>query len=135
MKKTIIASTVVIAMIALFTFSSCKKTTETFNIIGRWTLSSYSLNGADQTTAYKASHVNYSINFDASKNYIETYTDITGTNISNAGAWTLPNNGSDIQLTNSTNSSTRTLHIIKITGTTADLTETNGTQEYHWLKN
>ena len=134
MKKTILFSALIVTMISAFTISSCKKTVETFNIIGRWSVSSYSLNGADQTTAYKAQYANYSINFDASKNYVETYT-TAGINTTNAGAWILINNGGDIQLTNSNNSSTRTLHIIKITGTTADLTETNGTQEYHWLKN
>ena len=134
MKKTIIFSTLIIAMITTLTFSSCKKTAETFNIIGRWSVSSYSLNGTDQTTAYKAQYANYSINFDASKNYVETYT-TASVNVSNAGAWTLVNNGADIQMTNSTNSTIRTLHIISITANTADLTETNGTQEYHWLKN
>ena len=134
MKRTIIASVIIITMISAFTISSCKKTIETFNIIGRWSVSSYSLNGADQTTAYKAQYVNYSINFDASKNYVETYT-TGGVNMTNAGAWILINSGGDIQMTNSNNSSIRTLHIIKITGTTADLTETNGTQEYVWLKN
>ena len=134
MKKTIIFSALIITMISAFTFSSCKKTVETFDIIGRWSVSSYSLNGADQTTAYKAQYDNYSINFDASKNYVETYT-TAGVNTTNAGPWILVNSGADIQLTNSNNSSVRTLHIIKITGTTADLTETNGTQEYHWLKN
>jgi hypothetical protein len=134
MKKTIIFSTVIIALLSVFTFSSCKKSTETINIIGRWSVSSYSLNGTDQTTAYKAQYANYSINFDASKNYVETYT-TAGNNITNAGAWLLINSGNDLQLTSANNSSVRTLHIISITNNTADLTESNGTQEYHWLKN
>ena len=134
MKKAIFLSVTILAIATVLTISSCTKTAETFNFIGAWTVSSYSLNGADQTTAYKALYVNYRIDFDASKNYIETYTQ-SGVNVSNAGPWVLINNGSDLQLTKSSDNSVRVLHIISLNGTAADLTESNGTKEYHWLKN
>ena len=134
MKKTIFFSLTILAFVTVFTISSCTKTVETINIIGNYTLDSYTLNGTDQTTAFKAQYVNYKIDFDGSQNYIETYS-MTTVNTTNAGAWVLINNGSDVQLTNRADGSIRVLHIIKITSSTADLTESNGTKEYHLLKN
>ena len=104
-------------------------------MIGTWTVESYSLNGADQTTAYKARYANYSIDFDASNNYVETYV-LNGTNTTNAGPWIVTNGGSTLQLTNRSNDSIRQFHINSITNNTADLVLNTslGAQEYHYLK-
>ena len=131
MKKTGIVLGI-FAMILIF--SSCKTTTEALTMIGSWKIDSYYSNGADQTTAFKATYTNYGISFDASGNYIETYTTL-GVNVTSAGPWVLINAGSDLQLTNRADNSIRVLHIIEIKTSSSKVSESNGTKEYHLLKN
>lgn len=118
---------------SILSFSSCKKTVEKLTIVGNWHVDSYSENGADQTTVFKAAYINYKIKFDASNSYIETYT-LAGTNITNAGGWVLTNGGSDFELTNQADNSKRYFHIIELNPASASVSENSGAKEYHLLK-
>jgi len=131
MKKILLFSAFAILILS---FSSCKKTVVSFTIVGNWNVDSYYENGVDNTTAFKATYVNYKINFDASNNYIETYT-AAGINFTNAGPWKLINGGNDIQLTNQSDNTIRNFNIIEIKASSAKISENNGTKRYHLLKN
>lgn len=117
----------------VFSFASCKKTDEANTLLGEWRVDSYKENGTDQTTVFKAAYANYLIKFDASNNFIETYT-FAGTNVTKAGEWTLTNDGEDYELVSQVDSSTRYFHIIELNPESASVSEENGTKEYHLLK-
>ena len=127
MKKLIFLFAIIVS------FSSCKKTVEALTLYGTWQVDSYKENGADKTTVYKATYTNYLIKFDASNNYIETYT-LAGSNVTNAGEWKLTNGGSDYELTNQSDNSKRYFHIIELNPASASVSEDSGNKEYHILK-
>jgi len=126
MKKLILFASI------LLTLASCKKTVETFKLEGTWHVDSYYENGNDNTTAFKAVYNDYKIKYDASNNYIETYS-LAGVKITNAGTWSLSSDGNYLELTNQADNSKRSLHIIEIKASSAKYTE-SGTKEYHILK-
>lgn len=127
MKKVLLLLAVVISI------SSCKKTVEAFTLLGNWNIDSYSENGIDQTTIFKAAYLNYIIKYDASNNYIETYT-LAGTNVTNAGGWKLTNGGEDFELTNQVDNTTRYFHIVELNSNSATITEDNGVKSYNLRK-
>lgn len=113
--------------------SSCKKTAETFTLIGDWEVDSYSENGADQTTIFKAAYVDYMIKYDASNNYIETYK-LGGVNTTNAGTWKLTNGGDDFERTNQVDGMKRYFHIVELNPSSATVTEDGGNKSYNLRK-
>ncbi|MEI6312521.1 MAG: hypothetical protein WCP57_09690 [Bacteroidota bacterium] len=123
----------ILLMFVVLSFSSCKKTAEAITLLGKWEVDSYSENGIDKTTIYKASYLNYLLMFDASNNYIETYT-LAGINITNAGTWKMTNGGDDFELTNQVDGSKRFFHVIEINLASASVSEDSGVKEYHLLK-
>jgi len=103
-------------------------------MLGTWQVDSYKQDGADNTTIFLATYTNYQIMFDASNNYIETYT-FAGANITNAGPWELTNGGDDFELTNQSDGTKRYFQIIELNEESASISEDSGTKEYHLLKN
>ena len=126
-KKMIFLFVVVIAL------SSCKKAVQTFTILGTWQVDSYTENGVDKTSAWKAIWQNYQIDFDLSKDYTESAT-VGGVPYTTAGTYEMINGGNDIKLTNQADSSIRQFHIIEIKLNTAKYSEDGGTKEYHLIK-
>jgi|688.fasta_scaffold996169_2 hypothetical protein len=123
----------ILILLVAVSFASCKKTTEAITLLGKWEVDSYSENGTDKTTIFKASYTNYLLTFDASNNYIETYT-IAGVNVTNAGSWKMTNGGDDFEFTNQADNSKRFFHVIEINPASASISEDGGTKEYHLLK-
>ena len=124
---------IILLLIVVVSFTACKKSTEKLTLLGKWEVDSYTENGTDQTTVFKAAFTNYLLMFDASNNYIETYT-IAGVNVTKAGSWKLTNNGDDFEMTNQVDNSKRYFHIIELNPASASISEENGTKEYHILK-
>ncbi len=124
---------IIFLLVIVLTISSCKKTAETLTIIGNWDVDSYRENGADQTTIFKATYLNYMITYDASNNYIETYT-LGGVNVTNAGQWKLTNGGADFERTNQVDSTTRYFHIVELNASSATITEDSGNKSYNLRK-
>lgn len=131
--KFSLPATLIVLFIAVFSFASCKKAIETFNMIGTWEVANYSENGVDKTTAFKNTFVNYRIKFDASLNYIETST-VAGVDITNGGPWKIQDGGGAIELTNLSDSTTRVLNLIDVKRNSATITETNGGKEFNLRK-
>ncbi len=124
---------IIFLLAIVLTVSSCKKTTESLTLLGNWEVDSYSENGVDQTTLFKATYLNYKIKYDASNNYIETYT-IAGVNVTNAGEWKITNGGDDFELTNQADNSKRYFHIVELNPSSATITEDSGNKSYNLRK-
>lgn len=120
-------------MAIVLTISSCKKSTLAPTLLGNWEVDSYRENGADQTTIFKATYLNYIIKYDASNNYIETYT-TAGINTTNAGEWKLTNGGDDFELTNQADNTKRYFHIVELNPSSATITEDSGNKSYNLRK-
>ncbi|MBP9152368.1 MAG: lipocalin family protein [Flavobacteriales bacterium] len=131
MKKLLFGATM--AVIISMGFSSCKKTEAALTMLGTWQVDSYKENGTDQTTVFLTAYENYQIMFDASNNYIETYT-LLGVHVTNAGPWKLTNGGEDFELTNQGDGTKRYFHIIELNPESASISEDSGAKEYHMLK-
>lgn len=116
-----------------FLFSSCKKTEETYTMLGNWEVDSYRENGVDKTTLYKSTYINYVIKYDASGNYIETYT-LLGVNTTNAGQWILTSGGASLELTSQVDSTMRFFDVIELNSSSATLTEDNGAKSFNLRK-
>jgi hypothetical protein len=127
MKKMILLFVVVIAL------SSCKKAVQTFTILGKWQVDSYTENGIDKTSAWKAIWQDYSIDFDISKDYVEKAT-VGGIPYTNTGTYEMTNSGNDIELVSDADSTVRYFHIIEIKINSAKYSEDAGTKVYHLSK-
>lgn len=127
MKKLIFLLAIVLSIF------SCKKTTEALTLLGSWQVDSYTENGVDQTTVFKATYLNYLIKYDASNNYIESYK-LGGVNVTNAGEWKLTNGGDDFELTNQADNSKRYFHIVELNASSATVTEDSGNKSYNLRK-
>jgi hypothetical protein len=121
------------AFVLLLSISSCTKPATALTLLGNWEVDSYEFNGTDQTTAFKAAYINYLLKFDASNNYIETYT-LLGINTTNAGPWKLTNGGEDFELTNQVDNSKRYFHIVELNPSSATITEDSGNKSYNLRK-
>jgi hypothetical protein len=121
---------IIICALAL-TISSCNKEENKLTMVGTWTIDSYYENDVDQTTIFKAANQDYKIVYDASNYFIETYK-TGGVSITNAGTWKLTNGEVDLQMTNQSDNSVRTLRIIEINPESSKLTE--GSKRFHLIK-
>lgn len=117
----------------ILSLASCKKAVQTFTILGTWQVDTYTENGVDKTTAWKAIWQNYKIDFDISKDFTETAT-VSGLPYTNVGKYEMINGGDDIILTNQSDSSVRNYHIIDIKVNSAQYSEAGGTKVYHLSK-
>jgi hypothetical protein len=114
-----------------FSFSSCKKTLQSFRMLGTWEIENYYVDGNDQTAAFKAFWVDYKIMFDVAGNYIETAT-VGGVPLTVAGTWKVSDDGNSFELTNQADETKRNFNIIEVKSGKAKISE--GNKEYHMNK-
>ncbi|HRN94729.1 MAG: hypothetical protein M9931_06290 [Chitinophagales bacterium] len=122
----------------LFLATSCTKEQLIKNLVGTFKLNSYIQNNVDKTAEFKASHQDYSLKFEESNLFTESYL-LNGQVYSQiTGEWQLINSNKDIQLVDkssigsATSTSVRMFNIKKIDKN--NLTLTKGNEEYQFSK-
>lgn len=114
-----------------FSFSSCKKTIESFRMLGTWEVDNYYVDGSDQTAAFQSFWVDYQIKFEISGDYIETAT-VASVPLTIEGTWKVADDGNSFELTNNADETKRNFNIIEVKSGNAKISE--GNKEYHLSK-
>ena len=143
MKKIAIFS-VAVLMIGGITLTSCKKyedgpsitlLTKKMRLDGEWKVDSYYINDVDKTTDYRNFIESETLTMDKSGSWTYSATDaVFHQTSSNVGTWTFINDKEDLQMTNTSNNSVETWHILRLTNKEFwyDITDSNGNRtEYH----
>ncbi len=76
----------------LSTFSACKKdeiSRAKTNLTRSWTVHKIEIGNKDTTDGWKKDHIGYSLQFSKDGKYQETFQNQAGTNLTDAGQWTL----------------------------------------------
>jgi len=117
----------------LLSFNSCKKDVETFKMIGTWEVESYSEHGADKTTYFKETFVNYGVKFDKSKTFVETAT-VAGIDINKKGKWKVLPGEVNLELTYASDGFVTVHELVDIKTNSSIIKELETGKQFHLNK-